>query len=228
MFTSRPETPKALIARHRLALKVVVAQLVARLAVYQGLDTLRLPRVVHAALLQILRPAESALRRLIVIAARGLVPKASRPRPPIERGLAKTSGVLQPSQISFQLFDPTERAHPGWRKRKVKLPRLLVIDPDPPFAPPMIRPVPAAGPTLIAQQISALRMCRRLRAITSALDSIPRQAQRLARWRLRRPEKVPLRSGRPPGFRKKALYQVDFILGSCDDYVRRAVAHDTS
>ena len=42
----------------------------------------RLPRSVHRAVLRVLWPAESAVRRLIIIAARGLVVKL-KPAPPI-------------------------------------------------------------------------------------------------------------------------------------------------
>ncbi len=48
---------------------------------------------------------------------------------------------------------------------------------------------------------------RRLAALASALDDLPRQAKRLARWRSRRARGpfhrvMPLRGGRPPGWRK--------------------------
>ena len=67
-----------------------------------------LPRHVYAAIMLILRPAESALRRLIVIAAHGLSFASRAPRP-VPVGLAGFAGfaALNASRTpSFNLFDP--------------------------------------------------------------------------------------------------------------------------
>ena len=58
------------IERNSEALKGIVETLFAMLGLA---PVVRLPRSVHSAVLRVLRPAESAMRRLIVIAARGLV-----------------------------------------------------------------------------------------------------------------------------------------------------------
>jgi hypothetical protein len=64
-------------------------------------------------------------------------------------------------------------------------------------------------------------MCRRLAAIRSALENLPREAKRLARLRARRaampPEKFrkAIRPGRPPGHRKQSLHEVDEVLKDC-------------
>ncbi len=74
-----------------------------------GEDTVsRLPWPTYRAVLRVLRPAETALRRLIVVAARGLVvkPAVSRPRP---AGAAKTRKGGYQRSASFQLFDPQTR-----------------------------------------------------------------------------------------------------------------------
>ena len=75
------------IERNSEALKAIVAALFVMLG---SQAVARLPRPLHRAVLSVLRPAESAVRRLIVIAARGLVakPAAARPMPqgPIGRG----------------------------------------------------------------------------------------------------------------------------------------------
>ena len=69
------------IKRNSEALKGIVADLFAMLEL-AGLATVaRLPRSLHSAVLRVLRPAESAVRRLIVIAARGLVVKLAPSRP---------------------------------------------------------------------------------------------------------------------------------------------------
>jgi hypothetical protein len=83
-------------------------------------------------------------------------------------------------------------------------------------------------------------LCRRLEALKRALQDIPRQAKRLARWRARQEQKQPststptlkplspLREGLPPGYRKKPQHEVDDILAECHDLARLALAPDTS
>jgi hypothetical protein len=68
------------IERNSEALKAIVATLFAMLG---DAAAARLPRELHRAALRVLRPAESALRRLIVIAARDLKaePAPARPKP---------------------------------------------------------------------------------------------------------------------------------------------------
>ncbi len=71
------------IKRNSEVLVEIVADLFAMLGLVALTDTVsRLPWPTYRAVLRILRPAESALRRLIVVAARGLViaPAASRPK----------------------------------------------------------------------------------------------------------------------------------------------------
>ena len=91
------------IERNSEALKGIVEALFAMLGLAGTGTVARLPRSVHRAVLRLLQPAESAVRRLVVIAARGLVVRLapSRPMPvgPIGRG----GGSRRPS---FQLFDP--------------------------------------------------------------------------------------------------------------------------
>ena len=78
------------IERNSEALVGIVEALFAMLGLV-GSDTVgRIPQSLHSAVLRILRPAESAVRRLVVIAARGLIVKAvpARPMPalPIGKG----------------------------------------------------------------------------------------------------------------------------------------------
>jgi len=73
----------AAIENNREALKRVLAMLVA-MAGLDGGRPATLPRHLHRAVLSLLRPAEAAARRLIIVAARGIVvalPPAS-PRKP--------------------------------------------------------------------------------------------------------------------------------------------------
>ena len=92
------------IERNSEALKGIVEALFAMLGLAGETTVARIPQPLHRAVLRVLRPAESAMRRLIVIAARGLVvkPAPSRPMPP---GTIIGKGGGNP-RLSFQLFDP--------------------------------------------------------------------------------------------------------------------------
>ena len=90
----------------------------------------RIPLPLHCAVLRVLRPAESAVRRLIVIAARGLVVKVAPSRPmPKGHKIGKGGGSTLPS---FQLFD-TRKFFPELRQPRVKYakhpPRILFFGP---------------------------------------------------------------------------------------------------
>src|SRR3990170_7011515 len=165
-----------------------------------GLDgtdaALRIPRSLHSAVLSVLRPAESAVRRLIVIAARGLVVKLapSRPisRPMPAKPIGKGVGSSKPP--SFQLFDPRKRFKPVRAMKSTRIvPRIhLFSPPDPTVAAIWAARAarvssPAAAPAPPSDGLaSAERLTRRLEALKSALEDLPRQAKRLARWYERR------------------------------------------
>ena len=72
------------IERNSEALKGIVAALFAMLGLQGEAVVGRIPQPLHRAVLRVLRPAESAMRRLIIIAARGLVVKLPA-APPISR-----------------------------------------------------------------------------------------------------------------------------------------------
>jgi hypothetical protein len=100
-----------------------------------------------------------------------------------------------------------------------------------------LRPAPplVAGPATPADGlVSAQRLTRRLQALKLALDDLPRQAKRLARWQLRRKKAPshkflsPLRPGHPPGYRRKPVHEVDDVLIECDDLAWEAMKLDTS
>ncbi len=120
------------IERNSEALKGIVEALFAMLELAGSATVARLPRSVHSAVLRVLRPAESAMRRLIVIAARGLVVKAAPSRPmPAGPIIGKGGGSRRPS---FQLFDPRKnfealRQHSETAPRM--LPRIHIFGSDP-------------------------------------------------------------------------------------------------
>ena len=82
--------------------------------------------------------------------------------------------------------------------------------------------------------VNAERLSRRLQALKLALADLPRQARRLARWRVRRENTPdvkftsPLRPGPPPGHRKKKVHEVDEVLAQCHWLAWEAEKPDTS
>ena len=210
----------------------IVAMLFAMLGLDEDNPVSRLSRPLHRAVLRILYPAESAVRRLIFVMARGLVAKlptrrpvpqdlsnlprqANRPNvipalrregPPSTRNLATSSKKTDPR---IHVFSEG---------------RLVTILGRSPF-----EPAPEPDTT-----INATQLCRRLFAIRSALENLPREARRLSRWRarstLRPPEKFrkPLRRGRPPGHREKPELDVDDVLKDCQWLAFEAAKLDTS
>jgi hypothetical protein len=217
-----------------------------------------LPRHLHRAILRLLRPAESAARRLIIAAARGLVvppPRLHKPRPkpatvePLLRrfgiavvvppaDLAGVARILprlrgrgtvlsrelvegskggggggRPRTLTLALFDPPRRVPSHRNRRHVPAhaaPRIrfpgVAVGPHP--------EVPASGgPRRADDPVDATRLSLRLAALAAALDDLPGQARRFARWKARRdirrkeptPGRIrrisPLRPGRPPGGR---------------------------
>jgi hypothetical protein len=192
----------------------------------EGVPTL--PRHLYRAILRLLRPAESAVRRLIIVAARGLIvtlppsrPRKAKPKSlePVLRSLGiavVTSGFSAPAApkraaagrrtYNLPLLDPLKSFRP--RRRYVPAhaaPRILLPGLDTPHRLP---PPPAPD-----DPIDVTRLNLRLAALTAALDDLPGQAERFARWRARRirernnpaPGRIrriwPLRPGRPPGGR---------------------------
>jgi hypothetical protein len=219
------------IKRHSEALKGIVEVLFAMLGL-DATDTVgRIPHPLHRAVLRVLRPAESAVRRLVVIAARGLVvkPVASRPMP--KGQIIGKGGTPLPS---FRLFDPRKR-FAELSQHRVKYtrnpPRIHVFPYD------SLRPLPKPAVTLPPPPdglVNAERLSRRLQALKSALEDLPRQARRLARWRVRRENMPnpkftsPLRPGPPPGHRKRPIHPVDEILADCHWLAWDAMKTDTS
>lgn len=167
-------------------------------------------RSVRSRILRLLRPAESVVRRLIVIVAQG-VSLELRSSGAFPVSFASGAGVARVPV--FTLLDALRRPEAGgraWGKRG-GWPMLSVMG-EAREAAPLAEddPIVAAEPIL-----------RRIAALRAALDDLPKQARRLARWRLRRaarggPGRVsPLRSGRPPGHRALVVHPVDVLLRDC-------------
>jgi hypothetical protein len=220
------------VKRNSEALKGIIAALFAMLGEATGS---RIPKPLHRAVLLVLRPAESTLRRLIIIAARGVVVKLA-PSRPMPKGLmiGKGGGGRLPA---FQLYD-TRKYFPELCQRRVKYakypPRIHFFGPGSkvddlwPSRPPKAAPPPPDG------LVNGERLHRRLQALKLALDDLPRQARRMARWRVRREAmkspkfKSPLRPGPPPGRRKRPIHPIDEILADCHALAWDAMKPDTS
>jgi hypothetical protein len=215
-----------IVERNRERLLAVLAPLFAVL----GFDPRRadLPRHLYRALLITLRPAESAVRRLIIIAARGIVVKLGASRGfPAGLGLKLRLALEKDAErvAAFCLIDPLKRFAPEgfewakeWEKAQV-MPRISV----PGFIDPVFadRFIPMRDDPI---ECAALR--RRLRALKEALENLPRHAKRLARWKIKRdlarqsavikPGRLsPMRPGFAPGYHRHEREEVDVILGDC-------------
>ena len=224
------------IERNSVALKRIVEALFAMLGLAaDAVPAARIPQSLHRAVLRVLWPAESAVRRLVVIAARGLVVKLVPSRPMPAGPIIGKGGNSRPC---FKLFDQ-RKSFAELRQHRVKYaknpPRIYFFGKDPrvlsvwPAPPPVVIPPPPPDGL-----VNAARLTRRLQALKFALDDLPRQARRLARLRMKRESipslkfKSPLRAGRPPGHRKKPVHEIDEILIECHGLAWEALKPDTS
>lgn len=220
------------IETHQAALTRIVAALIAMVGLAAQGAVGRLPRPLYRAALRVLRPAESAVRRLIVIAARGVAVKPHPVRPmPAGLALPRKGGA----RASFQLFDARKRfasARPRSAGHKVE-PRIFVFGASP-LVPLFQRRMAVAAVPEPDGMVSAARLRRRLFAVKMALEDLPRQAKRLARWQARRDRmaspkfRSPLRQGPPPGHCKEGKDDVDRVLRACHALAREALHEDSS
>jgi hypothetical protein len=211
------------ISRNRNALLGVVAAIVALVG---GREGGAIARGIRSAALALLRPAESAVRRLIVIAARGLSVTLRPSRPPMfdRAAAARVAGGDRPP--AFPLFDRLKRF--GFGPPRVKprgVPRIRTFFGEmPPPAPPAVAPPATDAPAHIDP------LHRRLHSLEAALADLPRQARRLARWRARRAaafwRSPPMRPGHPPGHRRRPTREIDLVLRECQALAKDALAFD--
>ncbi len=212
---------------NREALTRIVAGLVALLGMQKGVVK-RLPLPVYHMIARILHPAESAVRRLIVIAARGLeVPLL--PTRPMPQGLfivGKRTG-----RITFQLFD-TRKQFSDADPQPITGPRIRVVDDADPRSQFLAKFVQA--PDDLSSEVAAMKLSRRIEAVRRALDTLSRQAKRMARWRARRAAMEnakftsPLRPGPPPGHRNNSRNEIDNVLRECHALAWDALSPNTS
>ena len=227
---------KLAIERNRAPLLVEVLKLFAMIGLTEGVTIERISRPLHRQVMGILRKAESAVRRLIVAAARDIV---LEPRNPARQGQGKSPDKPRPKPKAkpkqkrkrrplFNLFDQLTRFRYRIKKRRRPEPRISVVDlgNDPMFPIYVVVRQQEPPPAAVKKKaddgtVSTRNLIRRLSACFDAVQDIQGHAMRLARWEARpkeerRPERwSPLRSGRPPGFRQKAKHVIDDILKEC-------------
>jgi hypothetical protein len=221
-----PMTWSLAIDRNRDALLAVVAALIG------GREGGAFARGLRRAALALLRPAEAAARRLIVIAARGLTVVPGPKRPPVGAGLGRAGASGKPP--AFPLFDRAKRFRPMLRRAAPPgVPRIRSFWGPPsaqPISPPSAKPpIPKPDPDA---PVDAARLRLRLASLEIALADLPRQARRLARLRARRAAQNrpcrPLRLGRPPGYRQRPDREIDQVLRDCHALACDALRADTS
>jgi hypothetical protein len=155
-----------------------------------------------------------------------VVPARVRPVPvkPAASPAVRPKGT-QGRSYAFQLFDPRKPFLKIAKRKVLRVPPRIYFwgDYDPrisaQFPPPRpLAPPPAPVPDGL---MDAARIMRRLQALESALDDLPRQALRLARLQQKRAAspgptfKTPMRPGHPPGFRHRKRHEVHEILVEC-------------
>ncbi len=224
---------------YRLALLRVVAGLFVSAGMASDETIIeKLPRHVRNGILLILRPAESATRRIAAMVARHLdLPEYVKPaaRKPVNKGTGKKRGPRTPQ---FCLIDPRKyfpELHPhrlsarkkskpnGSTEPQIQV-RIAGFDGQPDF---VIWSEPKAVLTP-DDEVSAKALYRRLLALKLALEDMPKQAKRYVREVAKRkaaapgPKSVPpLRMGLPPGYRRKHIHKIDEILWDCHCLVRQ-------
>lgn len=205
------------------ALCAIAARLILMAGLQAGHDVETLPRRLYRRVLALLRPAEYAARRLIVMAACTLElpfrmppPKAATPSP-----AAKEKAVPAPEK-------------PADAKPEPRVPAFQLFDPFKQHGDPFLDPGAPAGfdyddlrydlrfDLPPGEPVDARALGRRIRALAAALSDLEGQAQRLARWRTRRdagrawPKRWnPIRPGRPPGWVKKPKTGGAEVLKEC-------------
>lgn len=182
-----------------------------------------LPRHLRNATLRLLRLAEAAARRLVIVAARDISLPPVPPRKPktlpayIEipagsvarkgrTGIVVPVGTLRrigpDGRIVYLLPRPASAAAPPPRAARKAGPRTSFALFDPARNPYRRRPVLSASPRAARplspnDAVSAARLALRFAILGATLDDLPRQARRFARWRER--------SARPSGDRIRRI-----------------------
>ena len=177
-------------------------------------------RMVRLSVLEVLRPLEAALRRVIVMAARGIalpdLPNLRKRATGPKRKAGDRASAASDQPLPFPLFDPRMKlGMPPRRKgRRGAGPRMTEIGVDTyvAYVPP---PLPQPDDEMPVDMLA-----RRMRGVMAALEDIPAQARRLTRAIARLKAKGsskqrPMRPGRPSGHRARGKRPIDLVLADC-------------
>jgi hypothetical protein len=216
----------AATAYNQKRLTLIVAEIFALIGLVSGGRLEWLSQLIYLKALRLLRPTESALRRLLVLASAHIIVKPSLQKPfPIGKIIERK----QSDKISFQLCDQRFAAFPAAPKPPplVKLVRTTTANPFNIFD-AMYQPWPEKP-----ERFFAATMILRLEAVKAALENLPHQALRMARWLQRRKTRKdrftePLRLGPAPGYSKEAKTEINEILYDLHFHARGVLKTDTS
>lgn len=181
----------------------------------------------HRAIGLVLRPAEAAARQLLYLLSLTL-PAKPAPFRPIPADILRTGPAK--TRPCFRLFDPRLRIlHKEKRPRAT--PRISF------FGAGEVRTIDLGTPPKDVGDDGRKEcaiLLRRVEALKSALDDLPRQAQRLGRTlqkRERSPRlkwRGPMRPCHPQGHRMRPLHDVDDVLRRYHFRAREALPPDSS
>ena len=217
------------IFNHATAILRVLTALAGLMGVAAGGVVQTVPRHVYRTVLRRLRPAESAVRRLIVVWGQNLLRGAYEfPSQPGGAAVAVSRGKDRGERVlGFPLFDRQWQIEPSRRTTKGN-PRILLLDGSPLPPSPALPPEPKPD-----DPMDAARLLRRMQAMRRALDDLPGHAERMAKALARRRAAPPgprhrfspIRGGRPPGHLAKPRHAIDHILDDCQ-YMARVALND--
>ena len=191
------------ITRNRDALLAIVAALMVMVGLRAGGTLTTLPRFLYARALLIVRQAESAMRRLIVIAAHALA----------LRGVTRRKARASSTDFAALPALPTNRS-----------PTFNLIDPLKTFGGDVPDYDGFGAADFCAPPVPASSLALRIAALKHALDTIPHQATRLLRWYAQRdlalarnqPHRLsPMRPGLAPAARRRKKLEVEKVLLEC-------------
>ena len=217
--------PQAIERNSETLLRIILA-LAASLGLSDGGVLKTLPRFLYNQALRIIVPAESAVRRLILIIAHEMKLRGGIKLPkaritftnfmllnPLPADHIHAFNLLDPRKI-FGLKAPDYSGFGESCDHEQREGEDIAPDKT---------PIPAAS------------LGRRLLALKAALENLPKQARRLARWYEQRDAAYtknqphlysPVRPGLPPAYRKHNLDEIDDVMIECHSLALLAL--DTS
>ena len=217
--------PQAIERNSETLLRIILA-LAASLGLSDGGVLKTLPRFLYNKAMRIIVPAESAVRRLILIIAHEMKLRGGFKLP-----------KARITFTNFMLLNPLPADH---------IPAFNLLDPRKIFGLEAPDYYGFGGnhndqrddddsEALDKTPIPAAALGRRLLALKAALENLPKQARRLARWYEQRDAAYaknqphlysPVRPGLPPAYRKHNLDEIDDVMIECHSLA--LIALDTS